>query len=126
MKKRFMVGFFMLLSTFALSGCKEDNKNAIVEITTSTGEALVDRACNGIGTGGISGAEIAMNNPCKLTLQDGDTAKVHFYCDACGYDEELLLTAPVAKMLSCDCPEDGDEDGNGKEYVVVLLGNEVE
>lgn len=42
-----------------------------------------------------------------------------------GHDESLEFTAPEAKMLSCDCPEDGDENNNAKEYVCIIATTSV-
>ncbi len=124
MKKRILLGLSCVLVSLSLFGCgfKKDNIPAVAEVTTNTGEAYACTSSNGLGYT-KSGSQKAINRALKLTLQDGDMVSVHFYCDACGHDESLEFTAPEAKMLSCDCPEAGDENGkNAKEYFCILAG----
>ena len=122
MKKRMLLLGVML--SLCLTGCKKDNTHAIVEVKTSEGYAMVGLSLNGLGKAN-TGSQMAKNYPLELVLQKDETVSVHFYCDTCGHDESLEFTAPEAKMLSCDCPEDGDENNNAKEYVCIIATTSV-
>lgn len=106
-----------VMLSICLTGCKSDKTHAIVEVKTSAGHAMVGLSLNG--------SRMAKSYPLELVLQKDETVSVHFYCDTCGHDESLEFTAPEAKMLSCDCPEDGDENNNAKEYVCIIATTSV-
>lgn len=122
--KKFMLLVSLLCVCFLLVGCviKEDRSHATVEIETSRGESFTRSSSNGYTTP-FDGKEQAILQVKFFELKDGETANVHFYCDACGHEEYVTLTAPDAKLLECDCPEVIDENDNSREYVAIVVGS---
>lgn len=121
---RFVAMIIVISLTICLCGCSifpKDDTPAVVEMTTTkSGHAIVASSHNGLGMTG-SGIRIAIRYVCKITLQDEeDVLNVHFSCEACGHDEVCELKAPASKMFHCDCPEDGDDNNNAREYFCVL------
>lgn len=110
-----------------LTGCgeKSDKHPAYVEITDSEGNAYVysSHIINGNTT--YTGLQAAISIPVELEISDGSSASIKFYCDTCGYTEELEATAPYSHVFSCQC-EDDAEAGIRREYIAVLIGKNAE
>lgn len=66
--------------------------------------------------------QYAVECPVQINLADGETAKVHFHCAQCGYDEILEeVVAPYARLFACEC-SGTLEEANMKEYIAVTIG----
>ncbi len=116
-----MIGVLLFLVD---SSWKKDFDFAYIEITTSDGTACVDNAFHGNNkqTDALRQA-YAIQEPTQISLPDGGTAKIHFHCSQCGYDEMLEeVVAPYAKVFACEC-SGTLEDGNRKEYIAVVIGD---
>lgn len=125
--KKFMAMVIVISLFCVLTACgssrEDDIDFAYVEITTSTGTALVASAFHG------NNAEYemqrqyqAIKSPTKIDLADGETATIHFHCDQCGYDEVVEeAVAPYAKVFACECSGTLAE-GNMREYIAVTIG----
>ena len=102
---------------------KVDVDHAYVEITTSTGGAIAESFHGNNATYEMKRQGCALKYPLKINMADGETATVHFHCSQCGYDEVLEeVVAPYARLFACEC--NGTlEEGNMKEYIAVLIGN---
>ena len=126
MKKICMMMVTVVLMCVALTGCsslKQDKTNAVVTLTTSTGQAYVGRSFNGAGMS-MSGQEAALRYKSEVVLKKGETAVVAFKCDACGNEQEYKVDEAWAETISCDCPEKIDENGNAKEYTAISISFE--
>lgn len=106
---------------------REDVDFAYIEITTSAGTAHVVNAFHGNNAHYDKQRQVyATANPVKINLADGETAIVHFHCAQCGYDEMIEeVVSPYAKLFACEC-SGTYEDGNQKEYIAVIIGNNVD
>ncbi len=119
------IAFVLLLVVLGMSltGCQNfwhsDISHAIVTVVSSSGEASVFESYN--GNGSWSGKQFALRDCPTFSLEEGSTFTLTFHCDACGYEQELSIDGPYAEMLSCECPEEGDEEGNEKEYFCVRV-----
>lgn len=113
----------MFTSLTACNSLRSDKTNAIVTLTTSSGQSYVWRSFNGTGTT-LSGQEIALRYKVGIALKKGETAIVTFKCDACGSEEVCEVTDAWAKTFSCDCPIEIDENGNAKEYFAIIISFE--
>lgn len=123
MKKICIMMVTVILMCVALTGCnglKQDDTHAAVSLTTSTGQSFAIRSFNGAGMT-RSGQRIALCNTSELTLLNGETATLTFKCDACGNEQTYEITEAFAKILHCDCPEEIDENGNAREYIVICI-----
>ena len=124
MKKIRIMMVTVVLMCVVLTGCsnplKTDNTHATVTLTTSTGEAYVWRSVNGAGMN-HSGQEIALHHKTEIVLKENETAKITFKCDACGNEQEYEVSEAWAQVLSCDCPEKIDDEGNAKEYTSISV-----
>ena len=113
----------IILAITTLSGCasnifRTDNLHATVTITTSYGETYVDQSVNGSNSS-WSGKKIALAEKLKVNLKKGNTAHITFKCDTCGNEQEFDVDQPWSGVLSCDCPEKMNKDGNIKEYSAI-------
>ena len=121
MKKFCMMMIVAILMCFILTGClRQDRSHASVAVKLSSGGAGVFESYNGAGMT-MSGQQLAVYHAVKCTLKDGETAEVTFKCNACGNNQKYEIDAPWAEVLSCDCPEKIDENGNAKEYVAIKI-----
>lgn len=119
-----VIAIFVLI----LVGCtsfKEDKNHADVTIVTSAGDAYLFQSCNGSNST-HSGRDIALANQSKLSLKQGETATITFKCSACGKEESYKIEEPWAGVISCDCPEKIDSEGNAKEYVAISISYQQE
>ena len=113
----------MMIIVVALTGCsnpfRKDDKHATVSMTTSEGQAYVFQSVNG-SNATISGKELALRNgKIKFNLKTGETAHIVFKCDACGNEQKFDIDNAWADVISCDCPEKIDKDGNAREYSAI-------
>ena len=121
--KKLMASFVaMALLVVSLSGCNsimEDKIPATAEITTSEGDAYVVNSVNGTNKN-VSGATYAVTYaPFLLSLTDGESATIYFYCPACGHEENDTISAPFAKLYKCECPEKMGKNGAAREYICI-------
>ena len=123
MKKIIMAVITTMLIGMMLTGCsnpfRKDDKHATVSVTTSDGQAYVFQSVNG-SNATVSGKELALRN-CKIkfNLKTGETAHIVFKCDACGNEQEFDIDNAWSDVISCDCPEKIDKDGNAREYSAI-------
>ena len=54
-------------------------------------------------------------------MKTGETAHIVFKCDACGNEQEFNIDQPWSDIISCDCPEKINKDGNAKEYAAIEI-----
>lgn len=115
----------ILVIALCMCGCNFiDNKHAVVEMTTKSGQAVLAQSYNGFNST-LTGQQQAITNSCRITLQDEeDVLYVHFYCEECAHDEECELTAPASKLFECDCSDKADNDKKAKEYFAVVVSKE--
>lgn len=124
--KKFMITA-MISMVCMLTSCgssrNEDLDYAYVEITTSVGSAHIANAFHNNNDSYENRRQIkAVKYPVKIDLADGETARIHFHCNQCGYDEVLEeVVAPYAKLFECECCGTFEE-GNEKEYIAVIIG----
>jgi len=108
-----------VIMAITLTGCgeslKQDENHAKVSWVTESGQAANTRSFNGAGMT-MSGQDIALRNKAKFVLKEGDKLHLTFECEACGDVQEFDIDEPWAKTISCECPEEIDENGNAKEY----------
>ena len=115
----------MMIMVVMLTGCsnpfRKDEKNATVSITTSDGQAHVYKSVNG-SDATVSGKEYALRKEkIKVNMKTGETAHIVFKCDACGNEQEFNIDQPWSDIISCDCPEKINKDGNAKEYAAIEI-----
>ena len=123
MKKIIMAVITTMLIGMVFTGCgiksKVDENNATVSVTTSSGLAFVGRSVNG-SNATVSGKEYALRrDKLEVNLKTGETAHIEFKCDACKNKQEFDIDKAWSDVISCDCPEEIDENGNAKEYVAI-------
>lgn len=123
MRRIMMAVLATMLIGMMLTGCsnpfRTDDAHATVSVTTSDGQAHVFQSVNG-SNATVSGKELALRE-CKtnFNLKTGETAHIVFKCDACGNEQEFDINQPWSDVISCDCPEEIDEDGNAREYSAI-------
>ena len=96
-----------------------DEKHATVTISAG-GEVEFMESVNGT-TSIHSGEEIALRNVCKVTMAEGESIQLGFYCPACRNEQQEIIDYPCLKIVHCDCPEKGDENGEAKEYFALKV-----
>ena len=103
---------------------KKDVDFAYIEITTSVGTAHIANAFHGSTAHYERQRQtFAIRYPIQINLAASETAKLHFHCNQCGYDEMIEeVVAPYAKLFYCKC-SGTLEEGNMKEYLAVIIGN---
>ena len=122
-KKMMVTVVTMMAIAMSLTGCgnlfREDDKHATVSVTTSDGQAYVFQSVNG-SNATVSGKELALRNgKININLKTGETAHIVFKCDACGNEQKFDIDNAWADVISCDCPEKIDKDGNAREYSAI-------
>lgn len=123
MKRMLKTIVTMMIMVVALTGCsnpfRKDDKHATVSVTTSDGQAHVFQSVNG-SNATVSGKELALRTgKINFNIKKGETAHIVFKCDACGNEQEFDINQPWSDVISCDCPEEVDEDGNAREYSAI-------
>ena len=123
MRKIIMAVLTTMLIGMMLTGCsnpfRKDDKHATVSMTTSDGQAYVFQSVNG-SNATVSGKELALRNgKININLKTGETAHIVFKCDACGNEQEFDIDNAWSDVISCDCPEKIDKDGNAREYSAI-------
>ena len=123
MRKIIMTVLTTMLIGMMLTGCsnpfRKDDKHATVSMTTSDGQAYVFQSVNG-SNATVSGKELALKDyKANLNLKTGETAHIVFKCETCGNEQEFDIDQPWADIISCDCPETINKDGNAKEYAAI-------
>lgn len=136
MKKRMMVKVLVIL--LCLIGCKwwYNETHEIVDIGLSGNGSIImsatypevefnsakfrNQIIPNYGLEMILDKDIESIRFVELPLPDKKVVSLHFYCTACGHDKNLKITDPEVKILSCDCPEDGDENNNVKKYFCII------
>lgn len=113
----------MMIIVVALTGCsnpfRKDDKHATVSMTTSDGQAYVFQSVNG-SNATVSGKELALKNgKINFNLKTGEKAHIVFKCDACGNEQKFDIDNAWSDVISCDCPEKIDKDGNAREYSAI-------
>ncbi len=122
MKKIGTMVVVLILMALAFTGCsiKRDRVHATVTLTISDGKADVWRSVNGAGLN-RTGKDLALQNKTEIVLNEGETANITFNCEACGCKQEYNINEAWADVLSCDCPEKIDQNGNAKEYTAISI-----
>lgn len=109
----------VVIMAITLTGCgnpfKTDENHAKVSCYTTSGLAGNTRSFNGAGKT-RSGQDLALENKTDFILEKGDKLHLTFECEACGDVQEFDIDNAWAKIISCQCPEEIDENGNAKEY----------
>lgn len=127
MKTIIAVIMLITITCFALASCgeslKRDDNHATVSVTTSSGGAFVGKSFNGAGYN-RSGKDMALKNKMQVTLKNGDIAHITFKCDSCEDTQEYDIKEAWADVLSCNCTEAIDENGNAKEYYAISISFE--
>ena len=122
MRKIIMTVLTTMLIGMMLTGCnpfRKDDKHATVSVTTSDGQAYVFQSVNG-SNATVSGKELALRNgKINFNLKTGETAHIVFKCDACGNEQKFDINHAWSDVISCDCPEKIDEEGNAREYSAI-------
>lgn len=123
MRRVIMAVLATMLMGMMLTGCsnpfRTDDAHATVSVTTSDGQAHVFQSVNGTNAT-VSGKELALRErKTNFNLKTGETAHIVFKCDACGNEQEFDINQPWSDVISCDCPEEIDEDGNAREYSAI-------
>lgn len=123
MRKIIMTVLTTMLIGMMLTGCsnpfRKDDKHATVSMTTSDGQAYVFQSFNG-SNATVSGKELALRTgKINFNLKTGETAHIVFKCDACGNEQEFDIDNAWSDVISCDCPEKIDKDGNAREYSAI-------
>lgn len=123
MKKVIMTAVTIMMMVVALTGCsnpfRKDDKHATVSMTTSDGQAYVFQSVNG-SNATVSGKELALTNyKVNLNLKKGETVHIKFKCNACKNKQEFDIDQPWADVISCDCPEKINKEGNAREYAAI-------
>lgn len=113
----------MMIMVVALTGCsnpfRKDDKHATVSMTTSDGQSYVFQSVNA-SNATVSGKELALRNgKINFNLKTGETAHIVFKCDACGNEQKFDIDNAWSDVISCDCPEKIDKDGNAREYSAI-------
>ena len=114
----------MMIIVVALTGCsnpfRKDDKHATVSMTTSDGQSYVFQSVNG-SNATVSGKELALKKKYKanFNLKTGETVHIVFKCDACGNEQKFDIDNAWSDVISCDCPEKIDKDGNAREYSAI-------
>ena len=113
----------MMIMVVALTGCsnpfRKDDKHATVSMTTSDGQSYVFQSVNA-SNATVSGKELALRNgKINFNLKTGETAHIVFKCDACGNEQKFDIDNVWSDVISCDCPEKIDKDGNAREYAAI-------
>lgn len=113
----------MMIMVVALTGCsnpfRKDDKHATVSMTTSDGQSYVFQSVNA-SNATVSGKELALKNgKINFNLKTGETAHIVFKCDACGNEQKFDIDNAWSDVISCDCPEKIDKDGNAREYSAI-------
>ena len=117
--KKIIFFVFALSFTLTLFGCSQnwDNDYAYAEVTHPNGVAIV------LAPHGeqhySNRMSYAVEHGAKFSVKNGDVVTIHFHCDQCGYDENVELVSPFAKLLSCEC-EENLKEGIIKEYISIL------
>lgn len=117
--------FSIIIAIFlCLSGCsflKQDGVPAVIEMTTKSGGAVVTSSFNGLNMT-RTGASRALQGVSTYYLEDeDDVLYFRFYCSQCEYEVVEDIVAPYSKVFECDCPLDGGEDFNSKEYFALKV-----
>lgn len=123
MKKIIMTAITTMLIGIMLMGCsnpfRKDDKHATVSMTTSDGQAYVFQSVNG-SNATVSGKELALRNgKINFNLKTGETVHITFKCDECGNEQEFDIDNAWSDVISCDCPEKINKDGNAREYAAI-------
>ena len=123
MRKIIMAVLTTMLIGMMLTGCsnpfRKDDKHATVSMTTSDGQAYVFQSVNG-SNATVSGKELALRNgKINFNLKTGETAHIVFKCDACGNEQKFDIDNAWSDVISCDCPEKIDKNGNAREYSAI-------
>ena len=90
-------------------------------MTTESGGAVVASSFNGLNMT-RTGASRALDGVHTYYLEDeDDILHFHFYCSQCEYEVVEEIVAPYSRVFECDCPLDGGEDFNSKEYFALKV-----
>lgn len=123
---RNIIKFFSIIIAISLclAGCsflKQDGVPAVIEMTTKSGGAVVASSFNGLNMT-RTGASRALQgvHTCYLENED-DVLNFRFYCPQCEHEVVEEIVAPYSKVFECDCPLDGGEDFNSKEYFALKV-----
>lgn len=125
MKKNILVGLITFLVITGLLVCKitifpTDDSHASLSVINSTGEVALIGSYNDLNRT-WSAERMARLHSSNFKIKDGETITLHFECLACGNEQDYTVTDNWAKLIHCDCPDEGDDDGNAKEYVAVKV-----
>lgn len=114
----------IIVISLCLTGCsvfKMDGVPAVVEMTTKSGGAAVASSFNGLNMT-RTGASRALQGVYTCYLEDeDDVLDFRFYCSQCEYEAVEEIVAPYSKVFECNCPLDGGEDFNSKEYFALKV-----
>ena len=123
MKKSVFVAV-VLCFVFALTGCSNpfinDKSHAILTVATSDGRANIFESYNGLNMT-CSGETAALRRKLCIELEEGQNVTCHFECPACSYVRDEVFESTCGVVFSCECPEEGDEENNAKEYIAIVV-----
>ena len=108
---------------FIVCGCttrKEDVNHAII-IVEGADEKSIYSSVNADNDKHLSGEEYALENSVSIFMNDYKKLHILFICDACDHKEEYEVSGQTELFIQCDCPEEGDSNGNIKEYINIIV-----
>lgn len=125
--KKLLLIFISTLCVLGLTACSPtgDTEHAAITLSTSSGTVYsaetYTKHTDLIFRTTESGEAIAARKPFVVSIKPDETVDVCLYCSACGYKEHFKFDSYGSEVIYCDCPEDGDENGNTKEYACILV-----
>lgn len=109
----------LVLTSCSIFGASDD-AHATMAVTTSDGRTGIFESHNGLNRT-WSGERAALKDIQKIEILEGGSVSVCFKCEACGDVQEMEIDHPCSMVISCKCPEQGDEGGNAKEYLAFVV-----
>ena len=114
-----------ILSLAIMTGCARnpfatDDYHATLTVKSNVGVHGVFESHNGLGLT-WTGQKQAITYPVRFFINKGESIEVEFKCEACGTTIKEKMTCPQSKLFECECPIEGDENNNAREYIVVKL-----
>lgn len=125
-KNIFVVMLTTIILLFGLGSCSSDanlvrdKEHATLTVVTSTGVTAVAESHNGLNMD-KTGEEMATEDPVVVKLHKGESVAMTFECQKCGCSKYIFFDYPHVQYLACNCPENGDKNGNAKEYICIRV-----
>lgn len=122
-----LLSLSLVIIMTCLTGCgnifASDNAHATMTAVSSTGRTGIYESYNGYNLN-KSGEQLALIHCFYILLEHEESVTLVFKCEACGNEQEFTIDSACSKVICCDCPEEGDENGNAKEYICIKVGVE--